>query len=57
MNLQNVVATLAKIVTRYEETEMWNKDPDRPYPKITTISKDEIEAVRGAINLLMGETP
>ena len=54
MPLQEIVNNLASLVTRYDATEEWNKQ-DAPYPKVTILRRKEVEAIRQAISLLMGE--
>ena len=55
MDVQKTVNNLASLVTRYEDTDRWNESPGCPFPKVTIVRKDEIDAIRNAIGLIMGD--
>ena len=52
--MQELINTLAGVVTRYRENDKWNEEHESP-KHVTILSFKEVEAIEKAISLLMGE--
>lgn len=53
-NMQELINTLAGLITRYRENDRWNAEHESP-KHVTILSHEEVEAIEKAIGLLMGE--